>query len=119
MKSTIPTPAALLLFTVMSFLAVSFSFAAPTTDPDNDPTQEAAAGDSWVINSGESWNENIATKQGLEINKGKATPTETQATFTSVLKRYDVKRSAKSIRFEQSPESVSYTHLTLPTICSV
>ena len=109
MKSTIPTPAALLFFTVMSFLAVSFSFAAPTTDPDNDPTQEAAAGDSWVIDSGESWNENIATKQGLEINKGKATPTETQATFTSVLKRYDVKRSAKSIRFEQSPEWLNWS----------
>ncbi len=100
MKFRISTPAALLLLSVVGLYAIPFSVAAPIPVTDSDST--------WLIDSEESWQQSIGQKKGLEIKEGKAKPIETEATFTSVLKRYDSKRSAKSIRFEQSPEWLNW-----------
>jgi len=104
MKSRIFAPVTLLMISLTSVIVVPASFAAPA--PDNGSVE--ADGASWLIDSDESWKQNIAQKQGLEIKDGKATPTQAEATFTSVLKRFDAKRSAKSIRFEQSPEWLNW-----------
>ena len=97
-----------LLFSA-SFLAVSYSVAEPASAPDNDSNYQAETDESsWVIDSNESWKKNIAKKQGVEIKDGKATPTQAEATLTSVLKQYDTKRSAKSIRFDQSTEWLNW-----------
>jgi alpha-L-fucosidase 2 len=58
---------------------------------------------SWTIDTQSSWMQNTAAQTNLEFVKGMAQPTAEDATFTSVLKRFDAKRKAKSIVLEQSP----------------
>ncbi len=100
MKSRCLSVEAWVVVFLMNLLIVPLSVAAP----DNELSQKTGGASSWLIDSDESWNQNILEKKGVDINQGRATPTQSEATFTSVLKRYDVKRSARAIRFEQSPE---------------
>ena len=101
-SNTKPLVLALITLTVSGMVAVSIAA------PDNDSGQASEAGNSWLIDSDESWNQSIAQKQGLEIKGGQATPTQAEATLTSVLKRYDTKRSAKSIRLDQSTQWLNW-----------
>ena len=82
-----------LVFVLGVFQSLLIASDPPTTDDD-----------SWSIDSAEDWKQNTSTSEGLEFKDGMATPTKDVATFKSVLKRFEKKRSAKSIRFEQSAQ---------------
>ncbi|OVE77898.1 hypothetical protein BVX99_01265 [bacterium F16] len=58
---------------------------------------------SWAINTTSEWKEACKTKENLELKDDLATPTETSATFTSVVHKFKDKRSLKTISFSQSP----------------
>ena len=60
------------------------------------------AQDTWTIKTQSEWEQNIASKKQLELKDGMVSPTAKAATFQSQLKRFDNKRSAQSITFEQS-----------------
>ena len=60
------------------------------------------AQDTWTIKTQAEWEQNIASKNQLELADGMVSPTAKTATFQSQLKRFDRKRSAQSITFEQS-----------------
>lgn len=59
--------------------------------------------DEWSIDSQSEWTAALEDQKNLEIKDGVATPTAKTANFSSKLKRFDRKRSAASIVFEQSP----------------
>jgi len=63
----------------------------------------AVGAQDWSIDTQEQWAAATARQDGLEIKDGVATPTGKTATFTSNVKRFDSKRSAKAIVFDQSP----------------
>jgi len=65
-------------------------------------TTTVVAQDTWVIKTQAEWEQNIASKNQLELKDGMVSPTLKAATFQSRLKRFDIKRSAQSITFEQS-----------------
>ena len=60
------------------------------------------AQDTWTIKTQAEWEQNIVSKNQLELTDGMVSPTAKTATFQSQLKRFDNKRSAQSITFEQS-----------------
>ena len=60
------------------------------------------AQDTWTIKTQAEWEQNIASKKQLELKDGMVSPTAKTATFQSQLKRFDDKRLAQSITFEQS-----------------
>lgn len=62
-----------------------------------------AAGEPWVIDSQDQWTQSAATSEGLAINEGLVMPTDKAATFASKVQRFDNKRKATSITFNQSP----------------
>ena len=62
-----------------------------------------AAQEPWVVDSQSDWKQNTQSKTGVEILDGAVSPSETKGTIISTLKRFDSKRSAKSLVFEQSP----------------
>jgi hypothetical protein len=62
----------------------------------------ARAGD-WSIDSQSEWTSASGDQKNLVIKNGMVTPIATTATFSSKLHRFDKKRSAASIVFEQSP----------------
>ncbi|MDF7806419.1 hypothetical protein P4E94_03145 [Pontiellaceae bacterium B12219] len=62
----------------------------------------ALADSAWVVDSQAEWEQNIASKDQIELNDGMASPTAKTASFQSKLKRFADKRSAESISFEQS-----------------
>lgn len=62
----------------------------------------AVAGDAWTINTQAEWEQSIADQQKLVVKDGMVSPTAKKATFRSQLKRFDEKKSAQSITFEQS-----------------
>ena len=82
-----------LVFVLGVFQSLLIASDPPTTDDG-----------SWSIDSAEDWKQNTSTSEGMEFKDGMATPTKDAATFKSVLKRFEKKRSAKSIRFEQSAQ---------------
>lgn len=59
--------------------------------------------DQWVVDSNREWKAATSDMQGVELKNGMASPTGQKARITSVLKTYQTKRSAQSIRLEQSP----------------
>ena len=62
----------------------------------------AAEGD-WVIDSTAEWQDNTASHENLEFKDGVAHPTAASATLQTAIKKFDTKRSAASIVFDQSP----------------
>lgn len=56
----------------------------------------------WTANTQQEWLEIIETQSSLEIENGQVAPVEKEGTFTSVLKRFEQKRSAQSLTIEQS-----------------
>lgn len=62
-----------------------------------------SADEAWEIDTPEQWKANAAEMSNLELDAGMATPTSETASFRSVLRRFDTKRSAASITFDQSP----------------
>ena len=60
------------------------------------------AQDTWTIKTQAEWEQNIVSKNQLELKDGMISPTAKTATFQSQLKRFANKRSAQSITFEQS-----------------
>ena len=63
----------------------------------------ASAQEPWIVDSQSDWTQNTESKTGVEIEDGVVSPTETIGTILSTMKRFDAKRSDKSIVFEQSP----------------
>jgi len=63
----------------------------------------ATAQEAWVVESQSDWDQNTDSKTGVEILDGVVSPTEASGTILSTMKRFDTKRSAQSIVFEQSP----------------
>jgi hypothetical protein len=61
-----------------------------------------AYGESWSIDTQEEWNQSVSRKEGIEIVKGEVTPNSGKVVISSVIKRFDKKRSAKSIEIGQS-----------------
>jgi len=57
----------------------------------------------WVIDTAEQWQSATAESEGLNFDKGFATPEEEQASFKSTLQRFSKKRSVKNISLTQSP----------------
>ncbi len=64
---------------------------------------QAAAQEDWIVDSQQSWQANTEASTNLEFREGMATPRAAEAMFQSSLKRFDQKRSAQSIVFDQSP----------------
>jgi len=62
-----------------------------------------SASEPWVIDSQEQWTQAAATSKGLAVDDGLAMPTDKTATFTSKVQRFNNKRKATSITFDQSP----------------
>ena len=107
MKSKPFASAALLFFFSLGSLAALNVSAPPDGAPVSDSAQ-GSDGSSWVIDTDENWNQSISKKDGIKFENGQATPTQDNATFTSVLKQFDTKRSAKSISFEQSAQWLNW-----------
>lgn len=61
------------------------------------------AAESWLVDSQQQWTAGKASQTGLEIKDGSISPQEKKASYQSVLKRFDAKRSASTITFTQSP----------------
>ena len=61
------------------------------------------ASDSWLVDSQEEWSNAAKSKENIDIKGGFVNPNAKASSFTSVIKRFDKKRSAKSIVFTQSP----------------
>jgi len=66
------------------------------------PAFQCFAADAWVVDTQAQWQQ-PASQKALEIKDGLASPTGKTATYTSALKRYGTKQSAKSLTIEQSP----------------
>lgn len=63
---------------------------------------------SWVVDTPEQWTENVANSEGISMEDGFASPTEKSASFSSVLKRFETKRSANEIVVSQSPQWLNW-----------
>ena len=59
--------------------------------------------ETWATDTQEEWNTNLAKKNNLEIVGGMVSSAEKSAVISSVIKRFDKKRSAQSIVIDQSP----------------
>lgn len=66
------------------------------------------AGNVWVVESQEAWKSNVIEKSNLDIIDGKLIPTSKEATFKSIVKKFDKKQSLKSVTFSQSPEWLNW-----------
>ena len=75
---------------------------------NNDQQSDSRASEEWVIDSQEEWQENITAQTNLQIEDGKLEPKDSVVTFQSILKRFEKKRSMKSIAFSQSPEWLNW-----------
>lgn len=67
-----------------------------------------ALGQTWVVDSQAEWQNDTAKQNGLELKNGTASPTAGKATFSSRIKSFDTKQSAKSILIEQSPDWLNW-----------
>jgi len=63
----------------------------------------ASTGNAWIIDSQSDWLAAASAQSNLEFKDGFASPTAKEATFRSVLKTFDKKRSAGSLTIGQSP----------------
>ncbi len=66
-------------------------------------TTSAWAEENWVIDSQDDWTAAMSEQSHLEIKDGLVVPNDKVAVFMSKVQRFDQKRQAKSIVFEQSP----------------
>ncbi|MGJ8655623.1 MAG: hypothetical protein ACSHX6_04160 [Akkermansiaceae bacterium] len=71
-------------------------------------TSFACADDAWVIDSHDEWEKATSAQKGLAFAEGMAEPAGKEATFQSVLKRFETKRSVKSISIAQSPNWLNW-----------
>ncbi|MDF7808373.1 hypothetical protein P4E94_13040 [Pontiellaceae bacterium B12219] len=62
----------------------------------------------WKIDSEEEWKANSSKQTNLEFSGGKATPTDADATFLSVMKRFPEKKAVESLTISQSPEWLNW-----------
>ena len=62
----------------------------------------------WVIDTQDQWRKNTIEHKGIEITDGMAHPTDGQASFKSVVKKFDSAQKAKSIVIGQSPEWLNW-----------
>jgi hypothetical protein len=62
----------------------------------------------WTVDSDKDWETNTAAQTNLEFKEGKASPTDSEAVFRSVLKRFPTKQSVKSLTVSQSPEWLNW-----------
>ncbi len=70
-------------------------------------TQECKE-ESWILDSQEDWQANVANLSNIEIAEGKVVPTATEASFKSSVKKFANKQAVKSITFSQSPEWLNW-----------
>ena len=59
--------------------------------------------DDWSVDSQKEWTDAIGLQKNLSVKDGMAIPIQKTASFSSKLKRFNEKRSLKSITFDQSP----------------
>jgi hypothetical protein len=57
----------------------------------------------WIVDTQAQWQQVAGAKTNLEIKDGMASPTAKESTFKSRIKKFDKKKSALSIVFDQSP----------------
>ena len=62
----------------------------------------------WTIETQDEWTENTADQTNLEFKKGKMIPTDSKAAFQSVVKRFQKKRSVKSLTISQTSEWLNW-----------
>ncbi|NNC87478.1 MAG: hypothetical protein HKN82_03335 [Akkermansiaceae bacterium] len=62
-----------------------------------------AAGAGWNIDTQEEWQKAVSASEGIVIADGTATLTGKSGTLKTSIRRFDKKRSAKSLRITQSP----------------
>lgn len=67
------------------------------------PLAVVCADSAWVVDSQDEWEKATGAQQGLKFSDGLAEPSGEEATFQSALKRFEKKRSVKSITIAQSP----------------
>lgn len=60
-------------------------------------------GKTWRIDTQAEWIESLLKKSGMKISEGLASPAENTALLSSVIKRFDQKRSLQSMTIDQSP----------------
>ncbi|WP_235292123.1 glycoside hydrolase family protein [Portibacter lacus] len=75
---------------------------------NNDQQLKTKNQEEWSIDSQENWTINTASQTNLEIADGKLRPKDSMATFQSSIKKFDDKRSLKTITFSQSPEWLNW-----------
>lgn len=79
---------------------VSFTYSIEAT--------EHAEGIAWVIATQAEWKKDTTGHQAIEIIDGMATPTAAESSLLSKLKKFETKRSAKSIVLDQSPQWLNW-----------
>lgn len=62
------------------------------------------AQEKWIISSQEDWTTNAAEQKNLEFKDGKVIPTNTDATFKSIMRRFTEMRSITALTVSQTPE---------------
>ncbi len=67
-----------------------------------------ASAAAWTVDSAEEWTANAADSSNLEFKDGRAMPTDSAATYRSVLKRFSEKRAVTSLTVAQSPEWLNW-----------
>jgi hypothetical protein len=91
----------------MRFILLLFFFLAGSTNTGRaenaSRNTSGPPGDSWVLDSQAEWELDTTDRSEIEFKDGVAIPTGERATLRSTLKKFDTKRSAGSIVFEQSP----------------
>ena len=64
---------------------------------------QATADNSWVVDSEKDWQGQTLKSENLDFKKGFADPNQKESTFSSKIKTFNEKKSAKEIIFNQSP----------------
>ncbi|ALJ05375.1 hypothetical protein APS56_09670 [Pseudalgibacter alginicilyticus] len=70
--------------------------------------QQESASTEWIIDSQQDWQTNILEQTSLVIKDGKLEPTSKNANFKTIFKKFDKKKSIKSIKFSQSSEWLNW-----------
>ncbi|MBS3775390.1 MAG: hypothetical protein KGY70_09390 [Bacteroidales bacterium] len=93
------------LIIALAITALSLAAVRPKRTDDGPGKGEAVKdNDKWIIDTQQAWEAQAADSKNIRINEGLVHPTSSKATFKSKMKRFDKKRSAQSIVFDQSPD---------------